>query len=243
MTNNFYDKMTEGLEGLSLRLHDSQIEQFYKYYEMMIERNKVVNLTAITEMDEVITKHFIDSLSIIKMIPELPGNNNSFIDIGTGAGFPGIPLKIAFPECRVTLLDSLNKRIKFLEDVSDALELEGIVSVHGRAEDFGRDKEYREKYDYCVSRAVANLSTLAEYCMPFVKVGGAFIPYKSGRVEDELEESKKAVYLLGGKIEETKEFLLPGTDMERILVKIAKVTPISSKYPRKAGLPGKEPLK
>lgn len=243
MTSNFFDRMKSGLNGLSLELQDSQIEQFYKYYEFMVERNKVVNLTAITEMEEVITKHFIDSLSLVKMLPDISKTECSFMDVGTGAGFPGIPLKIVFPNCRVTLLDSLNKRVKFLEEVFSLLNLENMEAIHGRAEDFGRNRDYREKYDYCVSRAVANLATLSEYCMPFVKVGGAFIPYKSGKIEEELEESKKAVYLLGGRIEESKSFFLPGTDMERVLVKILKITPISSKYPRKAGLPSKEPLR
>ena len=164
------------------------------------------------------------------------------IDIGTGAGFPGIPLKIVFPHLHVTLLDSLNKRIRFLGHVAEELQLADVELLHGRAEDFAKKKEYRETYDLCVSRAVANLATLSEYCLPYVKENGYFIPYKSGEIEEELDASKKAVSLLGGKIETVEKFTLPGTDIGRSLVKIRKVKKTPGKFPRKAGLPSKEPL-
>jgi len=202
-----------------------------------------MNLTAITEMDEVITKHFVDSLSLVKAVKEMRTKNYRIIDVGTGAGFPGIPLKIAFPDLKITLMDSLNKRINFLNEAINRLELKEIEAIHGRAEDLGRDSLHREQYDLCLSRAVANLSTLSEYCMPFVKQGGYFIPYKSGKIEEELGAAKHAIFLLGGNVEEVKTFLLPGTEVERSLVKIVKNHSTSKKYPRKAGLPSKEPLK
>lgn len=243
MLGTFMGMMKEELCELSVDLTEPQLYQFYKYYELLVEYNKVMNLTAIIELDEVVTKHFIDSLALIKAVPEL-GNAESYIlDLGTGAGFPGIPLKIAFPNLKVTLLDSLNKRIKFLNEVIEQLGLKEIITIHGRAEDYGRDKEYREQYDYCLSRAVANLSTLAEYCMPYVKLGGSFIAYKSGRIDVELQEAKRAVKLLGGSLDNTITFMLPKTDVQRSLVIIRKIEGTSRKYPRKVGLPSKEPLK
>ena len=179
MTEQFARKMEEGVKTLGLQLSEKQLEQFYDYFQFLVEKNKVMNLTAITEEDAVITKHFCDSLCLVKSFNNIE-KTVSLIDVGTGAGFPGIPLKIAFPHLEVTLLDSLNKRIRFLEEVCERLGLENVTCVHARAEDGGRNKDYREKFDLCVSRAVANLSSLSEYCMPFVKVGGYFIPYKSG---------------------------------------------------------------
>lgn len=243
MTEVFKEKFQKELDLLSIKLNDNQINQFYEYFELLVEWNKVMNLTAITEMDEVITKHFVDSLSLIKGVLNLEEKSYKIIDVGTGAGFPGIPLKIAFPQLNIVLMDSLNKRVGFLNEVINQLSLKQITAIHGRAEDLGRDVLHREKYDLCVSRAVANLSTLSEYCMPFVKKGGRFIPYKSGKIEEELNGAKHAVFLLGGKIEEVKVFLLPGTEVERSLVIINKNESISKKYPRKAGLPSKEPLK
>lgn len=243
MTDAFRDRFTSELDLLCIKLEEDQLIQFYKYYELLTEWNKFMNLTAIIEMDEVITKHFVDSLSLIKAVKDLGEKEYKIIDVGTGAGFPGIPLKIAFPELKITLMDSLNKRVKFLNEVINQLGLKEIQANHGRAEDMGREPLHREKYDLCVSRAVANLSTLSEYCMPFVKAGGAFIPYKSGKIEEELNAAKHAVFLLGGKVEGVEAFLLPGTDAERSLVMIRKNSETSKKYPRKAGLPTKEPLK
>ena len=232
--------LLEKVSELSVELNEKQVNQFIKFYELLVGWNKVMNLTGITEYDEVVEKHFVDSLSIVKTVDIK--NVESVIDIGTGAGFPGIPLKIAFPHLKITLLDSLNKRIKFLNAVIDELGLENISTIHGRAEDFAKQEAYREKYDLCVSRAVANLATLSEYCLPYVKVDGRFIPYKSGDIEEELNNSKKAVQILGGKIEDTIKFELPGTDIGRSFVKISKVKNTAKKYPRKAGLPSKEPL-
>lgn len=230
----------DSLNKLSFTLSDQQIEQFMKYYELLIERNKVMNLTAITDFEEVINKHFIDSLSLIKVYNTV--ENISVIDMGTGAGFPGIPLKIAFPSWNITLLDSLNKRVNFLNDVIHALGLQNINAIHGRAEDFGKDIKYREQFDLCVSRAVAKLSTLSEYCMPYVKANGYFIPYKSGNIDAELEESRKAIHVLGGKLEKVEKFNLPDTDMERTLILIRKVSNTPKVYPRSAGKPSKEPI-
>lgn len=228
------------LEELNITLTEEQHQQFYKYFELLVEWNKVMNLTGITEYEEVNEKHFVDSLSIVKVIDM--NTVETVIDIGTGAGFPGIPLKIAFPHLKVTLLDSLNKRIKFLDTVIGELGLKDIHTIHGRAEDFAKKAEYREQYDLCVSRAVANLATLSEYCLPYVKKGGMFIPYKSGEIEEELKQSEKAVKILAGNIKKVVKFELPGTDIKRSFVMIAKTGNTAKKYPRKAGLPGKEPL-
>ena len=236
----YLEKFLKGLEELQIELSDNQIQQFIRYYEMLVEKNKVMNLTAITEFDEVIEKHFLDSLSLIKVY-DLK-KEVSVMDMGTGAGFPGIPLKIAFPHLKITLLDSLNKRINFLNEVVETLGLENVETCHGRAEDFGHRKEYREQYDLCTSRAVANLSTLSEYCVPFVKIGGQFVSYKSGNVDNELRESEKAIRILGGEIGKVCSFVLPETDFARTLVPIKKIKSTGKKYPRKAGTPSKEPL-
>ena len=234
------ERLREKAAAFGIKLSDHQLEQFETYYEMLVEKNKVMNLTAITEKNEVIDKHFADSLALIKSGVSLTGQK--ILDIGTGAGFPGIPLKIAFPELEIVLLDSLNKRIKFLNEVIEALGLEKITAIHGRAEDYAKDAAYREKYDLCVSRAVANLATLSEYCLPYVKVGGMFIPYKSGEIDEEVKGSKKAVKVLGGEIEDVVKFELPGTDIGRSFVKIHKVKNTAKKYPRKAGMPSREPI-
>ncbi|MCC8059974.1 MAG: 16S rRNA (guanine(527)-N(7))-methyltransferase RsmG [Clostridiales bacterium] len=242
MNQDFVDKFSTGLKNLGIVLTNLQMEQFYQYYELLIDWNRVMNLTAITEMDEVIHKHFIDSLSLIWAVDDLAERSADVIDVGTGAGFPGIPLKIAFPQLRITLLDSLNKRIRFLDEVISRLGLKQIATFHGRAEDYGRDLAHREQYDLCVSRAVANTATLSEYCLPFVRVGGYFLPYKSGQIDEELIAAKNAVKLLGGNLEKVVRFCLADTDVERAIVQVRKVRPTSKKYPRKAGLPGKEPL-
>lgn len=233
--------LTEKVKELSIVLNDKQIQQFEQYYNILVEWNKVMNLTAITEYEEVVEKHFLDSLTIVNAIHV--EKIETLIDVGTGAGFPGIPLKIAFPHLKVTLLDSLNKRIKFLNEVIDLLELNDIKAIHGRAEDYAKQAEYREQYDICVSRAVTNLATLSEYCLPYVKVDGLFVPYKSGEIDEELKSSEKAVSILGGKVEEVVKFQLPGTDIGRSFVKIHKIKETKKKYPRKAGMPTKEPLK
>lgn len=233
--------LTKKVKELSIVLNDKQIQQFEQYYNILVEWNKVMNLTAITEYEEVVEKHFLDSLTIVNAINM--EKIETLIDVGTGAGFPGIPLKIAFPHLKVTLLDSLNKRIKFLNEVIDLLELDDIKAIHGRAEDYAKQAEYREQYDICVSRAVANLATLSEYCLPYVKVDGLFVPYKSGEIDEELKNSEKAVSILGGKVEEVVKFQLPGTNIGRSFVKIHKIKETKKKYPRKAGMPTKEPLK
>lgn len=242
MEQKFRVLMEQGLREFSIELSEKQIDQFYKYYRLLLQWNEVMNLTAITQLEEVVTKHFVDSLSLVKTVDRGELSELSVLDLGTGAGFPGIPLKIAFPSIKMVLMDSLNKRIKFLNDVIGKLELHDIYAVHGRAEDYGRDDEYREQFDLCVSRAVANLSTLSEYCIPFVKIEGIFVSYKSGNVDEELRQSKGALEMLGGRIESVEEFLLPGSDMGRTLIKIKKIKTTSKKYPRKAGIPGKEPL-
>lgn len=236
MSNIFVEK----LSVLGVTLNDTQLKQFDQYYELLVEWNKVMNLTAITEYEEVVVKHFVDSLSLVKAIDI--EKVHTVIDIGTGAGFPGIPLKIAFPHLKITLLDSLNKRINFLNEVIDKLGLEEISTIHGRAEDFARKLEYREQFDLCVSRAVANLSTLSEYCLPYVKVGGVFLPYKSGEIDQEVEEAATALKVLGGKMKKVEKFQLPDSDISRSFVVIAKTKNTGKKFPRKAGLPSKEPI-
>lgn len=236
MSQIFEKKLNE----LGIVLSEMQKEQFDRFYELLVEWNKVMNLTGITEYEEVNEKHFVDSLSIVKAIDM--ETVHTVIDVGTGAGFPGIPLKIAFPHLKIVLLDSLNKRIKFLNEVIDQLGLTDISTIHGRAEDYAKQAEYREQFDLCVSRAVANLSTLSEYCIPYVKVGGMFIPYKSGEIDEEVAQAKKAVHLLGGKLENVVKFQLPESEISRSFVKIKKINNTTKKYPRKSGLPAKEPL-
>ena len=229
------------LNALGVTLSEEQVNQFLKYYELLVEWNGFMNLTAITEYDEVMKKHFVDSLSLIKTYDVR--KNVKVIDVGTGAGFPGLALKIAYPDLQVTLLDSLNKRINFLNEVITQLGLTGVETVHGRAEDFAKPDKLRGKFDLCVSRAVANLSTLSEYCLPFVKVGGEFISYKSEKILEEMTAAKNAISILGGKFDRSEEFTLPDSDIYRNLVVIKKTKETPKKYPRKAGLPSKEPIK
>ena len=234
---------TEQLNEVGIVLNDTQRSQFDKYFEILVEWNGFMNLTGITEYEEVLVKHFLDSLAVGKYSEKFAGNPElSIIDVGTGAGFPGLPLKIAYPQAKVVLLDSLNKRVKFLDEVITQLGLTGITAVHARAEEGARNAAYREQFDISVSRAVANLSTLVEYCLPFVKVGGKFVSYKSVSVDEEIAQSKKAVYVLGGEIGKVEKFHLPGSDMERALVVVEKKRSTPKKYPRKAGMPTKEPL-
>ena len=233
-----FTKFRNSMDSIGIELTDSQLNAFETYYDMLIDRNKVMNLTAITEFDEVMDKHFLDSVYLFRSI-KLKADYK-LIDIGTGAGFPGIPLIIVFPELKITLLDSLNKRVGFLNDVIDELNLNDIEAIHGRAEDIARDKAYRASYDIAVSRAVANLSTLSEYCLPFVKIGGKFVSYKSGDCADEVDNAKSAIHLLGGKINKIDEFSY--SNNSRSFIVIDKVMNTSNKYPRKAGLPSKKPL-
>lgn len=233
------EKFKTGLEKLNIYLDDCQIKQFMDYYDILIEWNNKINLTSITEFEEVIHKHFLDSLALVMVFrPE----RENIIDVGTGAGFPGIPIKIAFPDTRVVLVDSLKKRIGFLEDTIRRLGLKNITAVHGRAEDLGKDQNYRESFDLCTSRAVAKLSVLSEYCIPFVKKGGKFIPYKSGNIEEELDEAENAIKILGGVVTGKKEFTLPLTNINRSLIIIEKIKDTPKRYPRDAGKPSKEPL-
>ena len=223
-------------------LDNNQISLFQQYYDLLIDKNKVMNLTAITELNEVIYKHFLDSI-VLGEFMDL--EHKKVIDVGTGAGFPGIPLKIAFSSIELTLLDSLSKRVHFLDEVIEKCEFDlSTQAIHSRAEDAAKNELFREKYDLCVSRAVANLSTLTEYCLPFVMKGGFFVSYKSGDVDSEIKNSEKAIHILGGKIEDVFHFSYEIDDdtFNRSFVVISKINKTPKKYPRKAGLPSKEPL-
>ena len=233
-------EIKEVFDKMHIELPDGALELLNRYYEMLIDTNKVMNLTTITEYSEVVIKHFADSAAI-GCITDMNGNID-VIDVGTGAGFPGIVLKIVYPQLSVVLLDSLNKRVNFLKNVITELGLTGISAIHGRAEDIARNKDYREKFDLCVSRAVANMSSLSEYCLPFVKVGGRFIPYEADGCDEEVKTASKAVNILGGKIRKIESYVIPDTDICRKFVVIDKLRNTSAKYPRKAGLPTKEPL-
>ena len=233
------NKLKEISKEINIELNEEQLNKFKKYMDLLLEWNEKINLTAITEEDEVILKHFVDSMTVLKYIED----GASFVDVGTGAGFPGIPVSIVNNNINVTLVDSLNKRINFLEEVISEIELKNIKSIHSRAEDFGQNKQYREKYDISVSRAVANLSVLVEYLLPLVKVGGKCICMKGSEVEEEITNAKFAIKELGGKIEFVDEFCLPGTDIKRNIIVIRKEKETPKKYPRKSGTPSKQPLK
>lgn len=233
------EKLKSITAQFGLELSDRQIDQFERYYELLVEWNSFMNLTAITEKDDVIVKHFADSLLLYKY--KNLHDNIRLIDVGTGAGFPGIPLKIAFPEINVTLMDSLNKRLNFLNEVIKELELDNVDTVHARAEDGGRNPIYREQYDLVVSRAVANLSTLSEWCLPFVRVGGYFIPYKSNALSDEMNNGKKTIRILGGQVENIFNTTIPDTDNQRSFVFVKKISKTDKKYPRKPGA-SKKPI-
>ncbi len=240
----FGEKLQSAINDMKipLALSDEQKNSFYIFYKDLVEKNKVMNLTSITEEKDVILKHFADSVALALAVPDLSGQKLKVLDLGTGAGFPGIPLAIAYQEMELTLADSLNKRILLIKEESEKLGLTNINAVHGRAEDLARNPEFREKYDLCISRAVANLSTLAEYCIPFIHINGCFIPYKSGNVEEEIEKSEKALQILKGNLERICHYSLPEDAGERTLVIIRKQGQTPKKYPRKAGLPSKEPI-
>ena len=234
MEKSFKEKLIQKSPELTLEMQ----QQFEDYMKLLLEWNEKINLTAITEEDDIILKHFVDSLRISKYIKE----GKTIVDVGTGAGFPGIPVKIARKDVKVTLVDSLNKRILFLQDVIEKLQLKQIETLHFRAEEFGQNKKYRESFDIATSRAVANLSTLVEYLLPLVKVGGICICMKGSEIKEELESSKNAIQTLGGEIEQIEEFTLPESDIKRNIVVIKKVKGTPKRYPRKPGTPSKEPL-
>lgn len=236
--DSFKEEMKVNLKALGLELNDGQFKNFYDFMNILIEKNKVMNLTGITDPKEVILKHFIDSLTILKYIDR----NSSVIDVGTGAGFPGLPLKLVDISFKMTLLDSLNKRINFLNEVIEHTSLDKINTIHGRAEDFGKNAEYREKYDVATSRAVAPLSVLLEYMMPFIKTGGKCICMKGSNCDDEIENAKNAIKTLGGKIEKIEKFTLPNSDNNRTILIIKKIKKTQRQFPRNAGIPTKKPL-
>lgn len=234
------DILIKGLNDWNITLSENQIQQFEDYYSLLTEWNGKMNLTSIVDYNEVQEKHFLDSLSIVKIIDM--ESIHTMLDLGSGAGFPGIPIKILCPWISVTLADSLNKRIKFLNTLINKLNLENIYTIHGRAEELSKKKQYRECYDLCVSRAVANLSTLSEYCLPFVRVYGNFIAYKAVNAQDEIIKASRAFSILGGELRERISFKLPYTDYERTLIRVEKIKKTPAKYPRKAGTPSREPL-
>ncbi len=234
------DNFRKDLEALQIVLNKEQLCQFMSYYELLVEWNQVMNLTAITDFEEVCKKHFTDSLSLVKAYKI--NASISVIDVGTGAGFPGIPLKIAFPDIEIILLDSLHKRVDFLKTVIDNLGLKKIEALHGRAEDYAKEKNFREQFDLCISRAVSNLSTLSEYCIPYVKIGGHFISYKSEKLSEEKKDAEYAISVLGGEIEDQISFQIPNSDINRNLLIVRKKKETPANYPRKAGLPLKKPI-
>ena len=225
-------------------LSEEQEQQFLTYADLLVDWNQKMNLTAITEFDEIVWKHFIDSVAILQSSHVSRETfSGKLIDVGTGAGFPGIPLKILFPGLKCTCLDSLNKRILFLETVVKECGLKNVYLIHGRAEDIAHDPKFREQYDWCVSRAVSNLATLSEYCLPMVKRGGCFISYKGGEARQEIAEARKAIKVFGGEITDTEEFVIQGSDLARTMVWIRKRENTPKKYPRKAGMPAKSPIR
>ena len=236
--STFNEGLLEKASTMGVRFSVEQMDKFYKYMNLLIEWNEKINLTAIIEPNEIILKHFIDSITILKDIKD----GSIVVDVGTGAGFPGIPLSIMNPTLKITLVDSLNKRLIFLQEVINELDLKNVELVHARAEEFGRNKKYREKFDIATSRAVAGLNILAELMLPAVKVGGKCICMKGNNIEEELNNSKKAIKILGGKIEKVETMMLPGTNIERNIVIISKIKETPKLYPRKPGTPQKQPI-
>lgn len=240
--NEFRKIFLEAIKTIEIDISEEKIKKFFDFYVDLIETNKSLNLTAITDMKEVIYKHFVDSLSLVKVISDLSNKKYKIIDIGTGAGFPGIPLAIVFNNVDFVLLDSLNKRLKFIAGICEKLDLKNVSLIHGRAEDYAREIEYRENFDFAISRAVANLSTLSELCVGFVKSGGYFISYKSDKANEEVENAVRAFKLLGIKLEKIESFTMDIDGASRNLLVIKKEKKLDKKYPRKAGVPAKEAL-
>lgn len=235
----FEKEIIEKSEKIGVVLNKKQLNQFYEYMNLLLDWNEKINLTAITEPEEIILKHFVDSLTIAKYIEK----GQSLVDVGTGAGFPGIPLKIYREDISIMLLDSLNKRINFLNEVIEKLDLKHITTIHSRVEEFGKNRKYREKFDVATSRAVANLATLSEYMLPLVKIGGKSICMKGPEISQEIENSKRAIKILGGRVEKIDEFELASTNNKRNIITILKIEKTPEKYPRKPGTPAKEPIK
>ena len=236
--NTFKENISKYLKEINIMLDDKQVEDFYNYMNFLIEENKKINLTAITSPDEIIIKHFIDSMIINKYIKE----NSNIIDIGTGAGFPGIPIKIYRKDINLVLLDSLNKRINFLKEVIKLLNLDNTLTIHNRVEDYAKKTENREKFDIVTSRAVAKLNILLEYMLPLTKINGICICMKGANIEEELKTSKKALEILGGKVEKVENITIPFTDIQRNIIIVKKIKNTPNKYPRNAGMPSKNPI-
>ena len=243
-TKRFQEKLQHVFDEMSIPviITEVQAELFHTFYLDLVEMNQNVNLTAITEEDEVLIKHFGDSASLVLAVKDLGEKDYKVLDLGTGGGFPGIPLAILFPNLKLTLADSLNKRILFIQKEAEKLGLNNITAIHGRAEDLAKNTVYREKFDLCVSRAVANLSTLSEYCIPFIHNDGFFIPYKSGNIEEEMRSAQNALKILGARFENVCNYSLPSGSGDRSLIMIRKIRSTGTKYPRKAGTPSRSPL-
>lgn len=232
----FSKELIEKLNEINIKIEEEQIQKFYNYMNLLIEWNEKINLTAITEPEEIILKHFVDCITILKYVPD----DAKVVDVGTGAGFPGIPLNIMNNVPKYILVDSLNKRINFLNEIIDVLKLKNINTVHSRIEDFAKNN--KEVYDVATSRAVASLNVLLEYLLPLVKVGGICICMKGSNIQEEVQNSKKALEILGGKIEKIEEIILPNSDITRNIIIVRKVKPTPKKFPRKAGMATKEPI-
>ena len=234
----FMKDLVNKAKEIGISLNEEQVRKFYDYMLVLLDWNEKINLTAITDVKEIILKHFIDSITICKYIPE----NSKLLDVGTGAGFPGIPVKIIRDDVTIVLLDSLNKRILFLEDVIEKLKLTNIIAVHGRAEEFGKNKKFRQCFDIVTSRAVANMAVLSEYLLPFVKIDGKAVIMKGSECEEELKDAEKAISVLGGKLKAVDKFFLPSSDIKRSIIVLDKIKNTPSQYPRKAGTPAKKPI-